>query len=175
MDTHTQKYNKTHLNNTILFLFLTWKKSHSLKDTNFPQYIHQNLKKPPLTTKPYAEPSSRSSRPPALLLSAAAWNPAIFFLKAPKLPWQQCYCKSSPFITRINIRKGLSQKEPIHTIILITFSWELASVKTITHADYSPRPLFSFLKYICVTTNLTKTSLQKWLWRKLWSINSKKE
>lgn len=59
-------YNQTLLNTTSYF-----SSSHEriilFKDTTFPQYMYQNFKKPPTTTKPYAEPSSCSPRPPPAL------------------------------------------------------------------------------------------------------------
>lgn len=107
-----------------------------------------------------------------LFLSAAAWNPATSFSKPHSCRGNSATPKHSPFITWITIRKGLSQKEPSHTILLIIFSWELALVKTITHADYSP--LFFFLKYIFGTINLVKMSLQKWLLLKIWTLSAKR-
>lgn len=134
-----------------------------MKNTNFPQYIHQNFKKPPTTTELHVGPGSCSSRPPPALSLSSSLETCHLFLKAPQLPWWQCYPKHSPFITWITIRKGLSQKEPIHSIILIIFSWELTLVKPIRHADYFP-----FKVNFC-----HNKSDQINYWLKVWSLNSK--
>lgn len=86
-----------------------------LKGTSFPQCIHQNFQKSPTTTKPHIGP--RSCPFQTCLQQQPGTLPPSF--QSPQVAMGTAPWKHSPFITWINIQKGLSQKGPNYTIILI--------------------------------------------------------